>query len=75
MSTINSTENHVPWNKGKLVGQKAPLKPPQVWAIRGRLQIANSMRDLALFNLAVKGKLRGGYLLRIKAGQQSREFV
>ena len=21
------------WNKGKLIGQKSPLTPPQVWAI------------------------------------------
>jgi hypothetical protein len=30
----------VPWNKGKLVGQKLPLKLEQIWAIRIRLEIA-----------------------------------
>ena len=26
-----------PWNKGKLVGQKLPLKLKEIWAIRIRL--------------------------------------
>lgn len=46
----------IPWNKGKLVGQKAPLKPQEVWAIRVRLQLADKDRDLALFNLAIDSK-------------------
>ena len=29
----------VPWNKGKLIGQKAPLKLKEIWAIRIRLQL------------------------------------
>ncbi len=66
MSITNSTENQIPWNKGKLVGQKAPLKPPEVWAIRVRLQLADDKRDLALFNLAIDSKLRGCDLLRIR---------
>ena len=36
-----------PWNKGKLVGQKAPLKLKDIWAIRVRLQISDRARDLA----------------------------
>jgi hypothetical protein len=28
----------VPWNKGKIVGQKAPIKLRDIWAIRVRLQ-------------------------------------
>lgn len=57
---------HRPWNKGKLVGQKPPLKPREVWAIRVRLQIANKKRDLALFNLSLDSKLRGCDLLSLK---------
>ena len=49
----------VPWNKGRVTGQKPPLKPREVWAIRVRLQISNRIRDLALFNLAIDSKLRG----------------
>ena len=46
-------QKRAPWNKGKLVGQKPPLKLKEIWAIRIRLQIANRIRDLALFNLAI----------------------
>lgn len=42
-----------PWNKGKLVGQKAPLRLRDIWAIRVRLQIGERTRDLALFDLAI----------------------
>lgn len=48
-----------PWNKGKLVGAKAPLRPSHVWSIRTKLQIEGIKRDLALFNLAIDSKLRG----------------
>jgi len=27
-----------PWNKGKIIGQKAPLKLKDIWALRLRLQ-------------------------------------
>ena len=48
-----------PWNKGKLIGQKPPLRPEHVWLIRTRLQMEGRMRDLAMFNLAIDSKLRG----------------
>jgi integrase len=48
-----------PWNKGKLVGAKPPLRPSHVWSIRTKLQIQHLTRDLALFNLAIDSKLRG----------------
>jgi hypothetical protein len=38
MKTI-TTQCRQPWNKGKLVGQKAPLRLRDIWAIRVRLQI------------------------------------
>ena len=47
-----------PWNKGKLIGQKPPLRPKHVWSIRTPLQIGGT-RDLAMFNLAIDSKLRG----------------
>ena len=56
----------VPWNKGKLTGQKPPLKAQQIWAIRIRLQIDDNLRDLALFNLAIDSKLRGCDLVKLK---------
>ena len=55
-----------PWNKGKLVGQKAPLKLKDIWAIRVRLQIAERVRDLALFNLAIDSKLRACDLVKLR---------
>ncbi len=56
---MESYEHREPWNKGKLVGQKAPLKPKDVWAIRIHLQGADHVRELAMFNLAIDSKLRG----------------
>src|SRR5690606_5336179 len=43
----------IPWNKGKLIGAKPPLRPSHVWSIRTKLQMADRKRDLALFNLAI----------------------
>lgn len=57
---------HRPWNKGKLVGQKAPLRLRDIWAIRVRLQIAEKSRDLALFNLAIDSKLRACDLTKLR---------
>lgn len=54
------------WNKGRIVGQKRPLLPKHVWAIRVRLKIAKRVRDLALFNLAIDSKLRGCDLVQLK---------
>ena len=54
------------WNKGKLVGQKAPLKPKDIWAIRIHLQNAHEVRDLAMFNLAIDSKLRGCDLVSLR---------
>jgi len=55
-----------PWNKGRLTGQKRPLKPKEVWTIRVRLQLEQRRRDLALFNLAIDSKLRGCDLVRLR---------
>lgn len=60
------TQSHRPWNKGKLVGQKTPLRPREVWAIRARLELFEHVRELALFNLAIDSKLRGCDLMKLK---------
>ena len=63
----NDQNNHqVPWNKGKLIGQKSPLKLKEIWAIRIRLQMAKNTRELALFNLAIDSKLRGCDLVTLR---------
>jgi integrase len=56
----------MPWNKGKLIGAKPPLRPKHVWAIRTRLMIEGRTRDLAMFNLAIDSKLRGCDVLGLK---------
>ena len=53
------------WNKGRIIGQKRPLLPKQVWAIRARLELAGYRRDLALFNVAIDSKLRGCDLVKL----------
>ena len=68
MTTENSipTRQRAPWNRGRLIGQKRPLKPKDVWTIRVRLQIEGRRRDLAMFNLAIDSKLRGCDLVRLR---------
>lgn len=63
MTTPHSPE---PWNKGKLIGQKSPLKLKDIWAIRFHLQQGRCIRDLALFNLAIDSKLRGCDLVDLR---------
>ena len=63
MKTSHSPE---PWNKGKLIGQKSPLKLKDIWAIRFHLQQGRCIRDLALFNLAIDSKLRGCDLVDLR---------
>ena len=64
--SIHVATRKTPWNKGKLVGQKAPLKLKDIWAIRVRLQIGHPTRELALFNLAIDSKLRSCDLVRLR---------
>lgn len=62
--TTCATRN--PWNKGKLSGQKAPLRLNEIYAIRVRLELAHQTRDLALFNLAIDSKLRACDLVKLR---------
>ena len=64
--TTYDRKSRRPWNKGKIIGQKAPLKLKDVWAIRTRLTMVNRLRDLALFNLAIDSKLRAYDLVKLK---------
>src|SRR5260370_7004513 len=67
METATKTEGRAtPWNKGKLLGQKPPLKLKEIWAIRIRLQLDHRTRELALFNLAIDSKLRGCDLVGLR---------
>src|SRR5438309_3248601 len=71
--TMQDHENSVPvaprrtpWNKGKLIGAKPPLRPKHVWAIRTKLQVEGRIRELAMFNLATDSKLRGCDVVALK---------
>ncbi len=67
MDTATNTAGRVtPWNKGKLLGQKPPLKLREIWAIRIRLQLDHRTRELALFNLAIDSKLRACDLVGLR---------
>jgi len=66
MENISASKGFEPWNKNKLVGQKAPLKLKEIWAIRIRLELSKRIRDLALFNLAIDCKLRACDLVKLK---------
>jgi hypothetical protein len=56
----------LPWNTGRMIGPKPPLKPKHIWAIRHHLKTAGRVRDLALFNCAIAAKLRGCDLVKLK---------
>lgn len=60
------SQSREPWNKGKLIGQKPPLKLKDIWAIRIHLQRGKHIRDLAMFNLAIDSKLRGCDLVNLR---------
>jgi integrase len=66
MSAVTATTPRIPWNKGKLIGQKAPLKPKDIWAIRARLQMDRRPRELAMFDLGLDSKLRGCDLVKLR---------
>ena len=57
-----------PWNSGRLVGAKAPLKPKHIWGIRQQLRSTGRVRDLAMFNCALDAKLRGCDLVKLRLG-------
>lgn len=63
---MNTSVRQEPWNKGKLVGQKSPLRLRDIWSIRVRLQLAKKTRDLALFELAIDSKLRACDLTKLR---------
>lgn len=66
MTDVSNSEKRVPWNKGKIVGAKPPLRPKHVWSIRTKLQVEGRIRDLALFNIAIDSKLRGCDVVGLK---------
>jgi integrase len=66
MEARRTNHHREPWNKGQLVGQKAPFKLKEIWAIRVRLQMQRRLRELALFNLGIDSKLRACDLVSLR---------
>ncbi len=66
MEAAGNAAHREPWNKGKIVGQKAPFKLKDIWALRVRLQMDGRVRELALFNLGIDSKLRACDLVGLK---------
>jgi len=66
MESAKATSHREPWNKGKIVGQKAPSKLKDIWALLVRLQLEERVRELALFDLGIDSKLRGCDLVKLK---------
>ena len=67
MGTVGNATSREPWDKGKIVREKAPFKLKDIWALRVRLQMEDRVHELALFNLGIK--LRGCDLVALKAPQ------
>ena len=66
MEPLANAVHREPWNKGKIVGKKAPFKVEDIWALRVRLQMENRVRELALFNLGIDSTLRDCDLVGLK---------
>lgn len=66
MEDLPVTVHKEPWNKGKIVGQKAPLRLKDIWAIRIRLQLGHRTRELAMFDLGLDSKLRACDLVKLR---------
>ena len=66
MGTSSNAGHREPWNKGKIVGQKAPFKLKDIWALRVRFQMETRIRELALFNPGIDSKLRGCDFVALK---------
>ena len=64
--TAPQSPARVPWNRGRIIRPKPPLKPRHIWAIRTRLQHDGHVRDLAMFNVAIDSKLRGCDLVKLR---------
>jgi hypothetical protein len=63
-----SSASQRPWNAGRIVGAKPPLKPKHIWGLGILPQLARRIRDLVMFNLAIVSKLRGRDLAEPRVG-------
>ena len=66
MEARHVIQHHAAWNEGKLVGQKAPFKLKEIWAIRVGLEMQGRLRELAMFDLGIDSKLRACGLVSLR---------
>jgi len=66
MDGIRTAPRGEAWNKGTLVGQKAPFKLQKIWRTRTRLPMQGQSRELTLFDLGVVSKLRSCDLVKLR---------
>ena len=66
MDGIRTAPRGEAWNKGTLVGQKAPFKLQKIWRTRTRLPMQSQSRELTLFALGVVSKLRSCDLVKLR---------
>jgi integrase len=64
--SLQTTCKSKPWNKGRLIGQKRPLKQREIWQIRANLEHERNVRELAMFDLAIDSKLRACDLMALR---------
>jgi len=67
MAILQTSQPHEPWNKGRLISQKAPLKLKDIWAIpiaieldgattaTGRMRDPHDIHSSAAAQLVIKG--------------------
>ena len=56
--SVSGVPKRTPWDRGKLVGAKPPLRAKHVWLIRTKLQVEGRAQDSAMFNRTIDSKLR-----------------
>ena len=66
LSSAATTSGPVPWNKGKFIGAKPPLRPKHVWVGPAQASGGGSCPRPALLNLAIDCKLRGCDVVELK---------
>jgi integrase len=58
--------HHPPWNKNRVIGQKAPFKLKEICTIRAYLDYDHNVRDRALLDIALDSKMRGGDVVKLR---------
>ncbi len=56
----------IPWNKGKIVGQKPAFKLKEVWANSYPTPDGKKIKEFTLFNMAIDSKFSGCDLVKLR---------